>query len=162
MAKVVNSFHSDRATAGFGSRYDVPAYGAAVGLTLEERYPVVRTDWADHLEGGATWLESHTMSDTRGVQQVSGGIVNYAAGKRYTTSWFSPVRHPAVGSAYAAPTVTTTTSPCPSPRTPTAAPSTGPACWTPAPARRRSTRATPSSRSPRTARPAEVPVAHVP
>ncbi|WP_236063962.1 S8 family peptidase [Streptomyces poriferorum] len=103
LARLTNSFHSDRATTGYGYRYDVPTYGAAVGLNLEERYPMVRTDWVDHLEGGATWLEDHTMSDARGVQQVTGGLVTYAAGKRYTTNWFSPVQNPRVGTAYAGP-----------------------------------------------------------
>ncbi|MFG2432932.1 S8 family serine peptidase [Streptomyces sp. NPDC048590] len=103
LARVDSRFHSDRATAGYGYRYDVPTYGAAVGLNLEEHYPMVRTDWVDHLENGATWLEDHTVADTRGRQEITGGQVSYAAGKRYTTSWFSPVQHPTVGSAYAGP-----------------------------------------------------------
>ncbi|MFG2654500.1 hypothetical protein [Streptomyces sp. NPDC048425] len=103
LEKLTTSYHSDRPTTGYGYRYDVPAYGASVGLNLDENYPMVRTEWVDHLEGGGTWLEDHTMWDSRGAQTITGGLLNHTGGKSSTSSWFSPVQHPAVGSAYAGP-----------------------------------------------------------
>lgn len=103
LAKLTNRFYSDRPATGYGYRYDISADGAAVGLNLDEQYPMVRTEWVDHLEDGGTWLEDHTMSDARGAQSLTGGLVNYTAGKSYTTDWFSPVQHPALGTAYAGP-----------------------------------------------------------
>lgn len=103
LAKVVNRFYSDRPTTGYGFRYDVSASGAGVGLNLDETYPMVRTEWVDHLEGGASWLEDHNMSDARGLQGITGGLQNPTAGRTYTAGWFSPVQRPAVGTAYAGP-----------------------------------------------------------
>lgn len=103
LAEVSNRFYSDRPTAGGGYRYDIPAYGAGVGLSLDESYPMKRTEWVDQLARGATWFEDHSMSDARGLQSLTGGLLTYRAGRSYTTDWFSPVQHPAVGSAYAGP-----------------------------------------------------------
>lgn len=104
LAELRNRFHSDRATSGYGYRFDIPAYGAGVGFDIEETYPLVRTEWVDRLDGGATWYESHTMSDARGLQVLSSGRLGYLGGKHYTTDWFAPVQRPAVGSSYAGPT----------------------------------------------------------
>lgn len=103
LAEVTNRLYSDRATVGYGYRYDIPTYGAGVGYNMPEYYPMVRTEWVDHLEGGSSWFEDHNISDTRGTLGNTGGLLNYTAGKSYTTGWFSPVQHPAVGTAYAGP-----------------------------------------------------------
>lgn len=103
LAKVVNRFHSDRPVAGSGFRYDVPTLGAGVGLALDEHYPLVRTEWVDHLEGGSSWLEDHSMTDSRGLQSMTSGLLNDAGGSSYSTGWFSPVQRPSTGTAYAGP-----------------------------------------------------------
>ncbi|MFH9726331.1 PA domain-containing protein [Streptomyces sp. NPDC017254] len=103
LAQLANRLYSDRAATGYGYRYDVPTYGAGVVHNMDESYPMVRTEWVDHLEGGSSWFEDHTTWDSRGVQNTSGGRLNHTAGKNYTTSWLAPVQHPGIGSAYAGP-----------------------------------------------------------
>ncbi|MEU2251033.1 S8 family serine peptidase [Streptomyces sp. NPDC019224] len=102
LARVDNSFYAPAGTAGFGSRYFVPASGGpALGGDFYESYGRTVTEYVTpRTEAVGTWWEHHEGLGGASGYRESGYTGSYSAG-RHDGAWFKPVQAPRLAQDYA-------------------------------------------------------------
>ncbi|WP_433889571.1 S8 family peptidase [Streptomyces sp. CA-111067] len=103
LAKVQSTFNGDRARAGGGFRYDIPAWGPGVGFAEQESYPSTRTEYVSKEHGAGFWYEEHSVYSADYSAQLleeRGGEDHFTPGHTYRTSWFGGIYRPRLGTGY--------------------------------------------------------------
>ncbi|MFF6960999.1 S8 family serine peptidase [Streptomyces sp. NPDC008317] len=103
LAKVTATYNGDRARAGAGFRYDIPAWGYGIGFAEQESYPGTRTEYVSPEHGAGFWYEDHSVYDADYSNQLleeRGGNDSFTPGRSYAVSWFGGIFRPRLGSAF--------------------------------------------------------------